>query len=99
MSSNELYLNYLFLGVRFYLPKWLILSIFTILVGGSFNYSNELFEYSKNLEIFSSVYRTVQEDYVEEVPPSKMAQTAIKKMLESLDPYTVFLVSIKPKKP
>ncbi|MDB2588306.1 S41 family peptidase [Bacteroidia bacterium] len=76
--------------MRFYLPKWLILSIFTVLVGGSFKYSNELFEYSKNLEIFSSVYRTVQEDYVEEVPPSKMAQTAVKKMLESLDPYTVF---------
>ena len=90
MYSNDLHLNYLFLNVRFYLPKWLILSIFTVLVGGSFKYSNELFEYSKNLEIFSSVYRTVQEDYVEEVPPSKMAQTAVKKMLESLDPYTVF---------
>ena len=90
MYSNDLHLNYLFLNVRFYLPKWLILSIFAIIVGGSFKYSNELFEYSKNLEIFSSVYRTVQEDYVEEVPPSKMAQTAINKMLESLDPYTVF---------
>ncbi|MDA8628978.1 S41 family peptidase [Bacteroidia bacterium] len=76
--------------MQFYLPKWLILSIFAIIVGGSFKYSNELFKYSKNLEIFSSVYRTVQEDYVEEVPPSKMAQTAVKKMLESLDPYTVF---------
>ncbi len=75
--------------VRIYIPKWFLVLVI-LLVGSGFRYGNELFEYSKNLEIFGSVYRTVQEDYLEEIPPSKMAQTAIKSMLNSLDPYTVF---------
>ena len=66
----------------------MLLLIFVSFTG--FRYGNDLFEFSKHLEIFSNVYKTVQEEYVEEIPASEMAQKAIKSMLANLDPYTVF---------
>ena len=49
-----------------------------------------LFEFAKNLEIFSSVYKEVGEHYVDDIPPGELIKTAISSMLKSLDPYTVF---------
>src|SRR6185369_14543548 len=51
----------------------------------------DLFEVSKNLDIFISLYRTVNESYVDETKPGQMMKTAIDAMLESLDPYTVYI--------
>jgi carboxyl-terminal processing protease len=76
--------------VRIFIPKSVLILILFILTLSGFKYGNDLFEFSKHLEIFSHVYKTVQEEYVEEVPASEMAQIAIKNMLKNLDPYTVF---------
>lgn len=46
------------------------------------------FEISKNLEIFSNVYKNVHLNYVDDVDPGKLMKTAIDAMLSSLDPYT-----------
>lgn len=48
------------------------------------------FEIAKNLEIFSSVYKTLNENYVDNVDPGKAMKVAIDAMLASMDPYTVF---------
>lgn len=49
------------------------------------------FEISKNLEIFSNVYKTLQLNYVDDIEPGKLMKTAIDAMLVSLDPYTVYI--------
>ena len=49
------------------------------------------FEIAKNLEIFSSVYRALNLNYVDEINPGELNETAIKAMLDGLDPYTVFI--------
>ena len=46
------------------------------------------FEIAKNLEIFSSVYKTLNQNYVDDVDPGKTIKVAIDAMLASLDPYT-----------
>jgi carboxyl-terminal processing protease len=51
----------------------------------------DLFEISKNLDIFSSLYRVLNESYVDETKPGQLMKTAIDAMLESLDPYTNFI--------
>ena len=79
-----------FLFVRIYIPKSILFVCILLFTLTGFRYGNDLFEFSKHLEIFSNVYKTVQEEYVEEVPASEMAQHAIKSMLTKLDPYTVF---------
>ena len=49
------------------------------------------FEISKNLEIFSTVYKNLQLNYVDDIEPGKLMKTAIDAMLASLDPYTVYI--------
>lgn len=51
----------------------------------------DLFEISKNLDIFSSLYRVLNESYVDDTKPGQLMKTAIDAMLESLDPYTNFI--------
>jgi carboxyl-terminal processing protease len=51
---------------------------------------DKLFEVSKNLEIFSSVYQRLNSNYVDEPRPGELMKTGIDAMLRSLDPYTVY---------
>lgn len=46
------------------------------------------FEISKNLEIFANVYKTLHQNYVDDVDPGKAMKKAIDAMLASMDPYT-----------
>ncbi|MDY5969198.1 MAG: PDZ domain-containing protein, partial [Bacteroidales bacterium] len=46
------------------------------------------FEIAKNLEIFASVYKNINQYYVDDIEPGKAMKTAIDAMLASLDPYT-----------
>lgn len=46
------------------------------------------FELSKNLEIFSSVYKTLYNTYVDDIKEGELIKTAIDAMLAKLDPYT-----------
>lgn len=72
------------------IPKWLLLCVSAFFLSTGAKLSQDLFEFSKNLEIFSAVYKEVGEKYVDDVPPGQLINTAIKSMLNSLDPYTVF---------
>jgi len=53
--------------------------------------NDKLFEISKNVEIFISVYRELNTNFVDELDPSTMMRTAIDAMTNSLDPYTNFV--------
>lgn len=68
------------------LPGALIIGVF-----GSFGFVESYFEISKNLDIFSSVYREINTHYVEETNPGKLMKTGIDAMLQSLDPYTNYI--------
>ncbi len=48
------------------------------------------FELIKNLEIFHTLMRDIRVMYVEETSSGELIKTAIDKMLETLDPYTVY---------
>ncbi len=52
--------------------------------------NNRYFEISKNLEIFTALYKELNHSYVDELDPSSLMATAIDAMVESMDPYTVF---------
>jgi carboxyl-terminal processing protease len=49
------------------------------------------FEIVKNLNIFASLFKEVNNLYVDEVSPTKMVHTGIDQMLNSLDPYTNYI--------
>lgn len=57
----------------------------------TFSFREDLFQISKNLDIFASVYKELNINYVDEVNTSKLLRTGIDAMLENLDPYTEFV--------
>lgn len=57
----------------------------------SFSFVEDLFQVSKNLDIFASVYKNLSINYVDNVNSSKMMKTGIDAMLENLDPYTEYI--------
>jgi len=54
------------------------------------SFKNDFFEIAKQLEIFTTLYKTVNNNYVDEVNPGQLMDKAIKSMLADLDPYTVY---------
>lgn len=57
----------------------------------SISFVEDYFEISKNLDIFTNLYRELNTYYVDEIDPSALMKTGIDAMLESLDPYTNFI--------
>jgi len=57
----------------------------------SFSFVDDYFELSKNLDIFSTLFRELNMYYVDEEDPGKLMKKGVDAMLESLDPYTNFI--------
>ena len=53
--------------------------------------SDQEFKISKNFDIFFSVYKEVNTNYVDQPDPDKLIPKAINSMLGSLDPYTTYI--------
>ncbi|NOX86130.1 MAG: S41 family peptidase [Chlorobi bacterium] len=53
------------------------------------------FELSKNIEIYIDVLRQLNLNYADDINPGELNTTAIDAMLESLDPYTVYVPESK----
>ncbi len=49
------------------------------------------FEISKNLEVFTNLYKELNTYYVDEIDPAVVMRTGIDAMVESLDPYTNYI--------
>lgn len=49
------------------------------------------FEIAKSLDIYNSLLRELNLNYVDEINPGELNESAIKAMLDGLDPYTVFI--------
>ena len=50
----------------------------------------DFFEISKQLEIYNTVFKNINMNYVEKTEPSRLMKTSLSKMLSSLDPYTTY---------
>lgn len=56
----------------------------------SFAFVDDFFEVSRQLDIFSTAYREVNQYYVDDVKPGDLLKKGIGGMLKNLDPYTVY---------
>ena len=73
------------------LNKNKIAYFFTFLFLSSFTSGDtNLFEVSKNLDVFNDIYKNINIKYVDNVSPGEFMKTGINAMLKSLDPYTVY---------
>jgi len=64
---------------------WILLAVIAI---GSMSFADYYFEISKNIDIFSTLFREVNTFYVDDLEPSKLMRTCIDGMLKTLDPFT-----------
>jgi len=68
---------------------------FAVIIGlGSFSFytpDNRHFEIVRNLNIFASLYKEVNDYYVDEVNPGQLMDKGVESMLSDLDPYTVYI--------
>lgn len=46
---------------------------------------------SRNVDIFTSIYKTLQTNYVDTIDADKSMNTAIAAMLDEIDPYTEYI--------
>jgi carboxyl-terminal processing protease len=54
-------------------------------------FRNDFFEIAKQIEIFTTLFKELNMNYVDETNPGDLMDTAIKSMLADLDPYTNFM--------
>jgi carboxyl-terminal processing protease len=59
-----------------------------LFLGASFK--DDFFEIAKQIEIFTTLFKELNTNYVDEANPGELMDSAIKGMLASLDPYTVY---------
>lgn len=57
----------------------------------AWGFNDDLFQISKNLDVFASVYKEVNINYVDDINSAKLVKTGVDAMLEGLDPYTEFV--------
>ena len=54
------------------------------------SFKSDFFEIAKQIEIFTTLFKELNMNYVDEVTPATLMDKAITGMLEDLDPYTVY---------
>lgn len=54
------------------------------------SFKSDFFEIAKQIEIFTTLFKELNMNYVDEVTPATLMDKAISGMLEDLDPYTVY---------
>ena len=78
-----------FLNKRFKIS--VVIIILTAFSFIAFNVLDHTFEISKNLDIFATIYKELNANYVDDINPGEFMKTGIDAMLKTLDPYTVYI--------
>lgn len=68
-----------------------ILAVAVLIGASSFSFKSDFFEIAKQIEIFTTLFKELNMNYVDETNPAELMDSAIKSMLDELDPYTRFL--------
>lgn len=68
----------------------LIIAAFVLLTSLTIGFVRNDFEIAKNLDIYATLLRELNENYVDDINASDLVEESIKSMLTKLDPYTVF---------
>ncbi|MDO5969132.1 S41 family peptidase [Flavivirga aquimarina] len=78
--------------MKYLLKKKVLIPILacTIFFSGT-AFKNDFFEIAKQIEIFTTLFKELNMNYVDETNPGDLMDTAIKSMLADLDPYTNFM--------
>ncbi len=72
--------------------KKVLVPVFALLfLAAGASFKSDFFEIAKQIEIFTTLFKELNMNYVDETNPAELMDSAIKNMLDELDPYTKFL--------
>lgn len=77
-----------------FISRFRKITIVVVLVSGiiaGLAFTDNKFEVTKNLDIFITMFKELNNYYVDDIDPAKLIKKGIDAMLASLDPYTVFI--------
>jgi carboxyl-terminal processing protease len=70
--------------------KYIIPVVASALLFVGVSFKDDFFEVAKQIEILTTLFKELNKNYVDETNPGDLMDKAIKGMLASLDPYTVY---------
>ena len=74
-----------------YLHKKIVIPVIAVVIFTSTTaFKTDFFEIAKQIEIFTTLFKELNMNYVDDTNPGDLMDTAIKSMLNDLDPYTQF---------
>lgn len=79
-----------------YQMKWnpkkrgVLFSVIALIFIATTAYKNDYFEIAKQLDIFSTLFKEVNMNYVDKTNPAELMQSSVTQMLKELDPYTTY---------
>ena len=77
--------------IKYNMKKKILIPILALgILFTTVSFKGDFFEIAKQLEIFTTLFKELNMNYVDETTPSDLMNKAIKGMLENLDPYTVY---------
>jgi carboxyl-terminal processing protease len=76
--------------LSFFKKRYFITIILTSFLFVGVSFKEDFFEIAKQIEIFNTLFKTVNMNYVDQTNPGQLMDKAIKNMLADLDPYTVY---------
>ena len=71
--------------------RGILLGIVALIFISTTAYKNDYFEIAKQIDIFTSLFKEVNMNYVDETNPADLMQESVKQMLKELDPYTTYM--------
>ncbi|PWA11591.1 S41 family peptidase [Flavobacterium laiguense] len=74
----------------FFQKKFIIPVVASAFLYVGVSFKDDYFEIAKQIEIFTTLFKELHKNYVDETTPAELMNNAIKGMLSSLDPYTVY---------
>lgn len=80
---------------HFYFKKTAIILLLAASLMSFTTSDDNSFETTKNLDLFYSIYKETELYYVDKIVPGEIIKKGIDAMLESLDPYTVYIPESK----
>lgn len=69
------------------------IALLTLILSTAFIDNSRYFELMKNISLYAEVYKTLNEDYVDQIEPAGTMRKGIEAMLKTLDPYTNYLTA------
>lgn len=73
------------------ITKFFVAAFAGLVLSFSVAYVPDYFEISKQIDIFTTIFKEVNLYYVDETQPGELMDEAIESMLQSLDPYTNYI--------